>query len=193
MANRERKRGELRKRKRRTDSSERVDGAAVASPTPSPDQPEESFEERMARRAEERNAAARAELRPLAEGERPRVVTVGAIVSVVIALVFTASAVIALTGLIEIRDDEPTPLPLALVAAVSWLMAWGMWKARYWAVLGFQMLLLLVILSSALGLVRVSTVPEVVATLSLLAAASTLFYFMIRAMARIQMPERPGS
>jgi threonine/homoserine/homoserine lactone efflux protein len=72
------------------------------------------------------------------------------------------------------------------------VMTIGMWRARYWAVLGFQMLLLLVILASALGLVQVSTIPEAVATVALLAGAGTLFYFMIRAMARVQMPSPPG-
>jgi threonine/homoserine/homoserine lactone efflux protein len=73
------------------------------------------------------------------------------------------------------------------------VMTVGMWRARYWAVLGFQTLLLLVILASALGLVQVSTVAETVATIGLLAGAATLFYFMIRAMARIQMPSPPGA
>ena len=71
-------------------------------------------------------------------------------------------------------------------------MTYGLWKARYWAVLGLQMLLLLVIISSALGLVQVSTIPQVIASLTLLGGAGALFYFTIRAMARIQMPDRPG-
>ena len=54
------------------------------------------------------------------------------------------------------------------------------------------MLLVLFILSAALGLVAVSTVLQAVGSIVLLAGAGTLFYFMIRAMARIQMPERPG-
>ena len=45
-------------------------------------------------------------------------------------------------------------------------MAWGMWKARYWAVLGFQMLLVLFILSAALGLVQVSTVLQAVGSVA---------------------------
>ena len=32
-------------------------------------------------------------------------------------------------------------------------MAWGMWKARYWAVLGFQMVLVLILLAAVAGLV----------------------------------------
>ena len=52
----------------------------------------ESFQERMARRYEERNAEARAKLEPLEQGDRPTAVTVGAIASTVLALIFTVSA-----------------------------------------------------------------------------------------------------
>ncbi len=69
-------------------------------------------------------------------------------------------------------------------------MAWGMWRARYWAVLGFQAFLALTMLSATLGLIQVETILEAVGTVLVLAIAGTLFYFMIKAMARIQMPER---
>jgi threonine/homoserine/homoserine lactone efflux protein len=71
-------------------------------------------------------------------------------------------------------------------------MTVGLWRSRYWAVLGFQTLLLLVLLASSLGLVQVSTIPEAVATVALLIGSGALFYFMIRAMGRIQMPSSPG-
>jgi threonine/homoserine/homoserine lactone efflux protein len=58
-------------------------------------------------------------------------------------------------------------------------------------VLGFQTLLVLVLLASALGLVQVRTVLEALVSVALLAGAGLLFYFMIRAMARIQMPSGP--
>ncbi len=195
MANRERKRGELRKRKRRAGAGERGNGAAAAAPEGASGEPEESFQERMARRAEERNAAARAELRPLAEGERPRVVAVGAAISAVIALIFTASAVVAAIGGVEIRGSEPEPLPLAAFSVVLWMMAVGMWRARYWAVLGFQMLLVLLLLSTAAGLVGAQSLSllQAIGSVLLLVGLGALFFFMIRAMARIQMPERPGS
>jgi threonine/homoserine/homoserine lactone efflux protein len=72
-------------------------------------------------------------------------------------------------------------------------MAIGMWRTRYWAVLGFQTVLLFVLLASGVGLVRVSTVPEALVTVALLLGSGLLFYFMIRAMARIQMPSPPGA
>jgi hypothetical protein len=198
MGSRERKRAERRKRKRR--SAERsVEGAdplgngdAAAEPTGV--EGTEPFRERYARRAEERNAEARARLEPLAQGERPTVVTIGAAISAVIALIWIASAVVALVGSVEIEGDEPNPVPLAAFGLVFSMMAWGMWRARYWAVLGFQMILVLMILATATALVGATelSVLQVVGSALLLAGLGTLFYFMIRAMARIQMPERPG-
>jgi hypothetical protein len=106
-------------------------------------------------------------------------------------LVFTVSAVLAFGG-VEVGGREPNGVPIALFAVVLWTMAWGMYRARYWAVLGFQMLLVLIILASALGLVQVSTVLQAVGTTVLLIGSGLLFYYLIRAMARIQMPEPPG-
>ncbi|HEX5894135.1 MAG TPA: hypothetical protein VFY33_04840, partial [Solirubrobacterales bacterium] len=190
------KRAERRKRKRRSaDRTPASDSAtAPSSAAAAGEQPRsESFPQRMARRSEERNAAARAKLEPLGRGERPTPVTIGAIVSVAFAGIFTASAVIAALGSIEVSGDEPSPVGIAVFAAALWLMSWGMWRVRYWAVLGFQALLLIVLVLSALGLVVVSTIPELLATLLLLAGSGALFYFMIRAMARIQMPRSPGA
>jgi hypothetical protein len=65
-----------------------------------------------------------------------------------------------------------------------------MWRARYWAVLGFQTLLLLLILTATGGLVLARSALQAVTTGLLLAAAGTLFWFMVKAMARIQMPAR---
>jgi cation transport ATPase len=188
MGSRERKREERRKRKRR--AAERAVETAT-DPANGAGSATESFEERMARRTEERNAAARAELKPLAEGERPAAVTASAIVSTVLAVVLTVSTVLAAAG-VEAAGQNPNAFAIAVFAIAVWLMAWGMWRARYWAVLGFQMLLVLVLLASALGLVQVRTILEAIATLSLLIGAGLLFYFLIRAMARIQMPEPPA-
>ena len=72
------------------------------------------------------------------------------------------------------------------------IAAWGMWRARYWAVLGFQLILVFLIFSAVYGLaLQAATVGQVLATLGLLAVTGTFFYFMVKAMARIQMPTRP--
>ena len=190
MGSRERKREQRRKRKRRalqSETAEAVNGGGAVESGDAADPPE-SFQQRMSRRSEERNQEVRASLEPLVEGERPGAVTVATIVSAVLALIFTISAVLALVTSIEVRGEQPSPVPLIVFAAVLCLMTWGLWKARYWAVLGFQMLLVLFMLSSGLGLVTVGSIPQALGTLALLAGSAALFYFMIRAMARIQMP-----
>ena len=192
---RERKRAERQKRKRR--SVERTSSPGDRAPDAEEPQangapPAESFQEKMARRYEERNADARAQLEPLKEGERPTAVTVGAVVAAVLALIFTVSSVLALAG-VEAGDREIQPAPVIAFTIVFWVMTIGMWQARYWAVLGFQTLLLLMMLASALGLVVVGSVLQAFGTVLLLFGSATLFYFMIRAMARIQMPSPPGA
>jgi hypothetical protein len=69
-------------------------------------------------------------------------------------------------------------------------MTIGMWRIRYWAVLGFQAVLALLLLGASLGLLSADGVAPVIGNVVLIAVAGTLFYFMIKAMARIQMPTR---
>jgi hypothetical protein len=146
--------------------------------------------ERMARgyaRAEQRNQEAREALEPLAEGERPTVVTVGAIVAALIAL----SIVIGYAAGVQVDGEKPKLPQVLAPAMIMGIMAWGMWRARYWAVLGFQLILVFVIFSAFFGLVvGASSVGQILATLALLVVAGTFFYFMVKAMARIQMPTR---
>ena len=189
---RDRKRAERQKRKRR--STGRDPGSAATEVSADPNgggAPPENFQEKMSRRYDERNEEARAKLEPLEEGERPTAVTVGAIASAVLAIVFTVSAGLAIAG-VDAGGRDIKPLPIIVFGAVLWAMTLGMWRARYWAVLGFQTVLLLVMLASAFGLVVVGSVLQAVGTTLLLAGSGTLFYFMIRAMARIQMPSSPG-
>jgi hypothetical protein len=138
-------------------------------------------------RAEERNQAAREALEPLAEGERPTVVTIGAVVAGLIALSIVAGY---LAG-VEV-NGEPPRLPQVLAPAlIMAFMSWGMWRARYWAVLGFQLILVFLIFSAVFGLtVQAATLGQVVTTLGLLVVSGTFFFFMVKAMARIQMPTR---
>jgi hypothetical protein len=144
----------------------------------------------MARRYEERNEEARSKLEPLEQGERPTAVTVGAIVAAVLAVIFTVSAALAVAG-VDAGGRDIRPAPVIAFAIVFLVMTVGMWRARYWAVLGFQTLLLLMLLASAFGLVVVDSVLQAVGTTLLLFGSGALFYFLIRAMARIQMPSPP--
>jgi hypothetical protein len=184
MADRERKRAERRKRKER--STERSADQAASRET-------------MAERSEARNEEAREALEPLAVGERPTVVTVGAVLSALIAISalvgYAAGIKVTRIGSDGISQGEHTAPLLSVIAAVGLMgtMAYGMWKARYWAVLGFQALLVILLIAASLGLVQATKWTEAVGTTALIVAASALFYFMIKAMARIQMPQRPGA
>jgi hypothetical protein len=154
-----------------------------ASPSPTP-------RERMERgyaKAEQRNREAREALKPLDEGERPLVVTVGAVVSGLIA----ASILVAYLAGGEVGGQKPAFAQALAPALLMGVMAWGMWRARYWAVLGFQLILVLLIFSAFFGLVAGASSPaQFLATGLLLAVAGGFFYFMVKAMARIQMPTR---
>ena len=73
------------------------------------------------------------------------------------------------------------------------LVAYGMWRAKYWAVLGMEALLAIIIIIFALLALNAGNVVSGVIAVVAVAAAGTLFWFLIKAMARIQMPERPGT
>jgi hypothetical protein len=146
--------------------------------------------ERMERgyaRAEERNREAREALQPLAEGQRPLVVTIGAVISALIAISILVGYLVGA----EVDGKQPELAQVLAPTLLMGVMAWGMWRARYWAVLGFQMILVLLIFSAVFGLAaQAASVAQVAATLGLLAVSGSFFYFMVKAMARIQMPSR---
>lgn len=141
-------------------------------------------------KAELKNQAAREALEPLGAGERPTVVTVGAVFSTVVAVILLASSLVGLITDAKVNGESINLAQWFGMAGIMSLMAWGMWRVRYWAVLGFQMVLVLLILAGVLGLVIAATLLQIVSTLILVIGLSVLFWFMVKAMARIQMPDR---
>lgn len=137
------------------------------------------------RSSEQRNAEIRAQLPPLAEGERPGAVTAGAIVSAVL-------AVLVLVGYASgARIGGEGSLAGALVfATILAVAAWGMWNVRYWAVLGFEALLAFQLIVASLSLLVASNVWAALLCLTVVGLGGWLFWKLIRAMARIQMPDR---
>ena len=139
-------------------------------------------------RGRAKDEAARAALKPLPPGERPTAVTVAAIVAGVL---FVANLVALAFGF---RSGETRELVSTVLGAVLLgVMAVGMWRARYWAVLGMQALLALTILFGSLALIAAANVAAAILALAIIGLAGTLFWFLVKAMARIQMPERPGA
>ena len=134
----------------------------------------------------------RRSLKPLAPGERPTAVTVAAAAAVLLAVANVIAVVAGWDGVTG-SDRGPAIAGTLLVTGLLCVMAYGMWKARYWAVLGMQTLLAITIIFASLGLVTATSVVAALVLTAIILAAGTLFWFLVKAMARIQMPERPGS
>jgi hypothetical protein len=154
-------------------SEQRNAKAVVATPSPS--------------RSEQRNAEARARLAPLAPGERPAAVTVAA----VIALALAAGNLVAWTAGVEIDGKRPSLVSVAIPSAIMLVAGTGMWRAKYWAVLGFEALLGILICYLALLMVRASNLLGLLVPIAIIVPAGFLFWKLVKSMARIQMPESP--
>jgi len=136
-------------------------------------------------RSERKNAEARARLEPLAPGERPRAVTIAALLAGGLA---AAEPVFFLFADVDRRAG--TVIGAILFTVLLGAMAWGLWHARYWAVLGMQALLGIVLVVFGISLPLAGNLQTVLIALAVLIPAGTLFWFLVKAMARIQMPER---
>jgi hypothetical protein len=137
-------------------------------------------------RGRERDEAARAALVPLAPGERPWPIVVSAILAAAFAV---ANVVLILAGW---QVDGKRPIASGLVfAGIMLAAAIGMWRLRYWAVLGWEVLLGITFIGALLSLLRAENLEGVGLSLVVMAVTGPLFYLLIRQMARIQMPKRP--
>jgi hypothetical protein len=134
----------------------------------------------------ERDELARSALEPLAEGERPTALLVAAGVAVVL-------GVAVLVGALTVHDlssrggSLPGALFLTLILA---MLALGMYRVRYWAVLGFEALLAFQILVTSLALIVAETILAAAVCLLSIGLAGWLFWKLIRVMGRIQAGER---
>jgi hypothetical protein len=137
-------------------------------------------------RGRERDERIRAELEPLQAGERPAAVTVAAAVAAALGI---ANLVLYAAGT-DVQGKAPNAAGVIAFAAIMFAAAYGMYRARYWAVLGFQALLAVTVVIAALSLLVASNVAAVLLCLAIVGLGGVLFWKLIRAMARIQMPAR---
>jgi hypothetical protein len=134
-------------------------------------------------RAREKDAAARESLVPLAPGERPWPIVVSAILAVLFAV---GNVALVLAGW---DSDSSAAAPLVF-AGVMLVAAVGMWRLKYWAVLGWEVLLGVTFIGALLSLLRASNAWGAILAVIVMALSGPLFYLLIRQMARIQMPTR---
>ena len=129
-------------------------------------------------------------MEPLGPGERPRVVTVAAIV----AFAFAIANVVATLTVDDLSSEQGNPTVFAIVTTSILVVAGlGMLARQYWAVLGFQVILGLQIVVFSLALLRVQKWWLGILMLIAILLLGMMFWKLIRAMARLQMPRSPGA
>lgn len=166
----------------------RRSGSAPAEQTLAPPAPEDGMSGGYAR-GRARDEEIRASLPPLAPGERPRIVTLAAIVAFVFAI---ANVATALSGNdISTANGDPS-VSTAVTTAVLLVAGFGMLARQYWAVLGFQTILGIQIVFFSLYLVGVQKLWHAIIPVVAIGLLGLLFWKLVRPMAQLQMPRRPG-
>ncbi len=134
----------------------------------------------------QRDERARAELVPLAEGERPAALMVAVAVATLLAIAVAVGA-LSIHNLRSHGGSLPGGIFLTIVLAA---LAVGMYRRRYWAVLGFEALLAFQILVTSLALVIATTILAAAACLLSIGLGGWLFWKLVRVMGRMQAGER---
>jgi phosphotransferase system glucose/maltose/N-acetylglucosamine-specific IIC component len=128
----------------------------------------------------------RAELEPLGEDERPPALRVAIAVCALLAL-----AVILGATTVHNLSQHGGSLPGGIfLAVVLLLLALGMYRRRYWAVLGFEALLAFQIIVTSLALIVASTILAAVICVVSIGLGGWLFWKLVRVMSRIQAGEQ---
>ena len=160
---------------------------APAETAKAPETPDDTMRRGYAR-GRARDDEIRASLVALEPGERPRVVTLAAIIAFVFAI---ANAAAALTGNdISTASGDPS-VATAITTALLLVAGFGMLARQYWAVLGFETILGLQIVFFSLYLLGVQSLVDAILPLVAIGLLGWLFWKLIRPMALLQMPKRP--
>lgn len=141
-------------------------------------------------RTEQRNAAVRATLTPLAPGERPWAIRISATIGLVLAAVNLVFLVAGYKPKLAGQHTAVSSEILYLVLMSA--CAWGLWRMRHWAVLGFMVILLITILEVSLALIRASNLLGVLIPVVVIVGGGLLFFKLVRSLSRIEMPKAPG-
>jgi hypothetical protein len=133
-----------------------------------------------------RDDRVRSSLAPLRAHERPLALWVAIVVAVALAI----GVCVSIATVHDLaRHGGSLPGGLFLAGAL-FVLAWGMYQRRYWAVLGFEALLAFQIIVTSLALIVAETLLAAgLCTLSI-GLAGWLFWKLVRVMGRIQAGEQ---
>lgn len=140
-------------------------------------------------RSQRRDAEARANLKPLAPGERPPVIWISTLIAAGLGL---ANFIAWLAG-DKINGKHPAAGGILIFTALMCACAIGLWRMWYGAVLGFMALLAIIGTLFSLYLVEASNLLGFIVAPLIVIVAGYLFFKLVRVLSRIQMPQRPGS
>jgi hypothetical protein len=136
-------------------------------------------------RGEERNAAIREGLVPLAPDERPLALRASAVLAALIAV----GNLVALAAGATVNGQRPVVAALVLSLLMAGFTV-GLWRKRYLVVLAWQALLGITLVYATLSLMLASNLRAVLICVALIVVAAPLFWMLVRIMARIQAPPR---
>jgi hypothetical protein len=139
-------------------------------------------------RSEERNAAARAALTPLAPGERPWPLVAGVVLT---ALTGLGNLIAYLAGA-KVAGQHPAAGGIVIFTLVMLACSLGMWRLWYPAVLGFMVLLAIIVLLFSLFLIEASNLLGVLVPPIFIIGGGYLFWKLVRVLGRLQLPTPPG-
>jgi len=152
--------------------------AEIESPT--------DFVERYRARTEAQNAAARAQLQPLAPDERPLPLKLAAglaaLAGVVNVIGFAAGA--------TVNGSRLSCGEVAAFAVIAFILAAGLWNRNGLAVLATMAVLAIIVVLFSLFLIEASNVLGVVVPLIFIGVGGWLFWKLIRILGRIQAPRQ---
>jgi hypothetical protein len=173
--------GRSRKRGRREKPA-----AVTAAPQSSSSPETTSHATAIAERYEDRNAAVRATLEPLAPGERPAAITVSA----VLAAMSGVGNLIAYLAGAKIAGKHPAVSGIIGFSGLMLILAFGLWRMRQWAVLLFMALLVVITCLFTLLLLKASNLLGFLVPPVIIAGSGYLFWKLVRTLSRIQMPKQ---
>ncbi len=140
-------------------------------------------------RSQLRDAAAREALTPLGPGERPWAIKASVLLTSVLGAVNLALFVAGAKP--KVSGQQPKLTEILVFSGLMLMCSIGMWRLRYWAVLGFQTLLAIALLGFSLALVRVNGLLWAILCVVIIGSGGYLFWKLVRVLGRIQMPEPP--